>query len=306
MPAGATIREFLWSDLEQWSSLFTVLHVASPSAGTPDLEFTRRFLSQPGCEPERNCFVAETQGSLVGYVLLAPELPIGRAVSSGGVMPSYRVAGIGRSLLSKAIERARQLRVDVLHVQAGEDSAGARHLLETSGFRLVREYWKLRWEGGEAPVYNLPSHFGLRSFSAGSDEALLTELQNDSFAGTWGFCPNTVEQIAARVGLRPWDAEGILIAQKGTVPAAYNWTTRERADPTATGRIAMTAVHPSYRSQGLGRAILLAGIEYLKRSGASKVELEVDAENSLARDLYLSVGFHSVGRTLWYEMRFAT
>ena len=305
MPAGATIRQFRWSDLARWSLLFSQLQAANPSDGPPDLEFARRYLSQPGCEPELNCYVAESDGLLVGYTLLAPELPIGRAVASGGVMPLHRGAGAGRGLLRKAVERARQLRVDVLHVQADESSEDEGHLLERLGFRAVREYWSLSWTGNEAPVFEVPPRFGLRAFQADRDEAVLTHLQNASFEGTWGFCPNTVEQIAARVSLRPWEAEGVLLLLDDRIPAAYNWTSRCSVEPGATGRISMTGVHPSYRGRGLGRTVLLAGIERLKRLGAGPIRLEVDSENTPAMKLYQSSGFQRVGRALWYELRFA-
>lgn len=306
MPAGASIRKFRWSDLKQWSSLFSILQVASPSDSPPDLNFTRRFLSQPGCDPENDCFVVEADDSLVGYMLLDHELAIGRAIASGGVTPSHRGTGIGRDLLSKAVERAQQLHVNILHIQAGEGSEKARHLLETSGFHTVREYWMLELDVSKWSTYQIPPRFTLHTFNTNKDETALTDLQNTSFSGAWGFCKNTVEQITARVLLRPWEADGILMLLKDNVPVAYNWTTRETPKAGAPGKIAMTGVHPVHRSQGLGRIILLAGIDHLKQSGASRVELEVDSMNALATNLYQSVGFQRVGRTLWYEMQIAT
>ena len=74
--------------------------------------------------------------------------------------------------------------------------------------------------------------------------------------------------------------------------------------PASSGVIAMTGVHPDYRGRGIGRAVVTAGIAYLVERGASFVELEVDAENTPARELYLKLGFREVGRSVWYEKRF--
>ena len=63
----------------------------------------------------------------------------------------------------------------------------------------------------------------------------------------------------------------------------------------------MTGVHPSYRGRGLGRGIVLAGMEHLRAEGAGRIELEVDAGNVPARELYLSIGFRKIAESLWYE-----
>ena len=73
---------------------------------------------------------------------------------------------------------------------------------------------------------------------------------------------------------------------------------------SSSGVVAMTGVHPDYRGRGIGRAVVTAGIAYLVERGASVVELEVDAENTPARELYLKLGFRKVGRSVWYEKRF--
>jgi ribosomal protein S18 acetylase RimI-like enzyme len=67
----------------------------------------------------------------------------------------------------------------------------------------------------------------------------------------------------------------------------------------------MTGVHPDYRSMGLGRAVVAAGMEYLKAKEVDGIELEVDSENAPARTMYLSLGFRKIGQTQWYEKRLA-
>lgn len=69
----------------------------------------------------------------------------------------------------------------------------------------------------------------------------------------------------------------------------------------AIGRIGMIGVDPDYRGMGLGRAVLLAGLSYLKRKGLPIAQLTVDSENEVARALYRSVGFREHYTSLWYE-----
>ena len=58
------------------------------------------------------------------------------------------------------------------------------------------------------------------------------------------------------------------------------------------GWVSALGTRRGFRKQGLGRAMLLAGMEQLKAAGMEKAVLEVDAENpSGAMGFYESVGF---------------
>jgi ribosomal protein S18 acetylase RimI-like enzyme len=63
----------------------------------------------------------------------------------------------------------------------------------------------------------------------------------------------------------------------------------------------MLGVDPDYRKQEIGKAILLNGLEDLKKKGVDIVELTVDSANLAACSLYESVGFEVCSRTAWYE-----
>ncbi len=56
------------------------------------------------------------------------------------------------------------------------------------------------------------------------------------------------------------------------------------------------AVRPQYRQQGIGSALLCRILDEGRRLGAGAAFLEVRAGNEAAHALYLSCGFHIVGR----------
>ena len=300
------IRKFEWTDLEVLTCLFNEIGGASGTPRAFDTEAMRGMLKVPGCDPERHCFIAEEDaGKAVGYSLVSYEPPISRAVASGGVLEEHRGKGIGRGLMRRVVEHAEGLDVSVLHVEAGVTHSDAQHLLSSHGMEVVKSLWKMRWDGEEIPEVRLPSAFSVRTLVAGRDEQTLTELQNIAFEENWGFSPNTVEQIAVRVRHNKGGAEGIILITEDGKPAAYNWTMFYADDDTPSGVIAMTGVHPGYRGRGIGRAVVTVGIANLAERGASFVDLEVDADNTPARELYLNLGFRKVGRSVWYEKRFA-
>lgn len=304
MGSSGTIRKFTWNDVPQITRLFNQINGLDDAERAWGEEYMRQYLSLPACDPEQHCFLALNDGNPVGYVLVSYEEPIGRAVASGGVLEDYRNRGIGRELVATAVNHARELGVSMLHVETASDSESAFHLLMSEGFHIVKRFWQMQWKGDEAPAVDIPDGFALRSFRLGEDEEALMELQNTAFGDNWGFSPNTVEQIAARVRLSPSDPEGIILVMDGERIAAYDWTLQSLGAARSIGWISMTGVHPDYRGKGLGTVVVTAGLNHLKSSGVDAVELEVDSNNVPARELYLKLGFKKLRETTWHERRF--
>lgn len=66
------------------------------------------------------------------------------------------------------------------------------------------------------------------------------------------------------------------------------------------GTIGNIAVDPARRGKGIGRALLLAAIEAMRREGMRKCLLEVRESNVGARGLYDALGFRTDGRRRGY------
>ena len=304
MDRDIDIRRFEWDDLETVTRLFNSINGAEGTAMESDVDLMRQTLAQPSVSPEDDLCVAYLGTDIAGFYLLYREVSIDRVVAVGGVLTEFRGRGIGRRLLRTAIAQVESIGAGVLHIQASVDAQDACHLLESEGFERVKSYWRMRWEGDDLPSLALRPGFQLKPFCLGRDEATLAELQNDAFGEHWGFCPNTVEEIAARVRMKVTDPDGIIFVMDGNRPAGYNWTLRYENSHGKIGVVSMTGVHPSYRGNGLGTAVVVSGMQYLKDQGVDAIELEVDSENTPARELYLKLGYRQVSRSVWYERRF--
>ena len=252
MERDIDIRRFEWDDLETVTRLFNSINGTEGTAMESDVDLTRQTLAQPSVSPEDDLRVAYLGTDIAGFYLLYREVPIDRVVAVGGVLTEFRGRGIGRCLLRTAIAQVEGIGAGVLHIQASVDAQDACHLLESEGFERVKSYWRMRWEGDDLPSLALRPGFQLKPFCLGRDEATLTELQNDAFGEHWGFCPNTVEEIAARVRMKVTDPDGIIFVMDGNRPAGYNWTLRYENSYGKVGVVSMTGVHPSYRGNGLG------------------------------------------------------
>jgi mycothiol synthase len=259
-----------------------------------------QVLDQPSLEPELNCFVLEKSGVVEGFSLVFPEVPVGRAVIEV-------VAAAGTSaeqlLLDSAVERAKELHVDVAHVCIMEGSQ-RQQILEAYGFARVQTYFEMVWDHETLPDVQLPPGFWVRNFQDG-DAALLTKVQNDAFTGSWGFCPNTVEQIESRARMPNTSQAGIVFLYEGDTPAGYCWTVLNPVHGKIRGIIGMVGVVPEYRGKGVSRSILYAGMSHLRTLNIADIGLEVDGSNAPAVGLYTSTGFGKVGERYWFELGLA-
>jgi len=60
-------------------------------------------------------------------------------------------------------------------------------------------------------------------------------------------------------------------------------------------------VAPSYRSRGIGSALLTALMERAREAGVVAVDLEVDASHGRAQSLYRRLGFRPLNRSRWVK-----
>ena len=298
------IRNFRPDDFGSYVQLNVEAEELAPTGRCTSPQALAQWLRRPNHLPEQDLFIAEAAGKVIGYIDVRPELGIGRAVLDCLVHPEHRRKGLATELFYHASRRAGELGARVVHVNVPEDNVAAKGLLSELGFGFVRRFLDLRLElskvhllAGEQVV--LPCRHLQRG-----EEDKLTQIQNRSFAGTWAYNPNTVEEIAYRLGLIGCSPEDVILVFQGDKPVGYCWTAMnlgEDAAGTNKGRILMLGVDPDYRGKGIGKRALLAGLAHLKSKGIEAADLTVDSENAAACALYESVGFKISSTSAWYE-----
>ena len=203
-------------------------------------------------------------------------------------------------LIRRSVDRAREFGAKGAHICVSDDSSRSE-MLEAQGFSHVRVYWDMVWSQELLPDQVVPSGFSVRSYQPG-DASTLTEAQNAAFEGSWGFCPNTVDQIEYRSQMPNTSNQGIIILNNGEKTAGYCWTCLSPMEANTRGVIGMIGVVPNYRGRGISRTILLASMEHLRSLDVADIGLQVDGSNTPATRLYTSVGFEKVGELHWFEL----
>jgi mycothiol synthase len=165
--------------------------------------------------------------------------------------------------------------------------------LTRRGFALERYFWGMRLPAAPSiPSAELPSGFTVRSYQPGQDEQLVVEAINGSFAQHYDHVPVTAEQVRGWNERPNFKSEGLLLAfHEGALAGVCLSTVGTTpVEGDIVGDIHSLGTLPAYRRYGLGRALLLLGINYL-RQFAPIVELGVEGKNEKALSLYQSVGF---------------
>ena len=258
-------------------------------------------LNMPSVTPEQDYFIARVNREIVGVLQMVNESPISRAVAIQTIPRSSIEKEVLHQLTKVALSYSKRNSLSVLHIQSPSTDQVAISSLNASGFIKVKTYLELEWAEDVLQNLFLPENYKVRSFIPGKDDEVLTNLQNTAFREHWGFCPNSVEEIRNRVKMERSQPEGILLIENESSIAGYNWTLLSENSGDKVGWIAMTGIHPNFRRNRLGRAVVLAGMHSLIKRGAKSIELEVDSENIPARELYQSLGFQSKSSNQWFE-----
>jgi len=300
-----TIRNFHSDDFNGYVQLHIEAEKFDRSGRHISSRAFAEYLGRPNYSPERDLFIAETDGKILGYMSLTPELGIGRGLLDCLVHPRHRRKGVATQLFSRAKDRAKELGVEVIQFSIREANAAAKGLASRLDFKFIRHFLELKLDLCNTHLPDVKQGgFVTRQLRVGEEDKLL-EIQNRSFLGTWGFNPNTIEEIVYRIHLSGTSPEDVIMAFEGDKPIGYCWT-RVKVEGNAakiknTGQIHMLGVDPNCQKKGIGKEILLTGLAHLKRKDIKVVELTVDSESHAARCLYESLGFKVCSKTMWYE-----
>ena len=263
-----------------------------------------------------------SRGSEVaGYAHLDPADEAAGPSGELVIHPAYRQHGLGLALVSALVAEAGERPV---RLWAHGDLPAASRLAAAAGFERVRALWQMR-RSLRAPLDSpqLAGGLAVRTFVIGRDEDAWTDLNSRAFSrhpeqGAW-----TREDLDLRER-EPWfDPAGFFLAERDGQLAGFHWTKiHGQVDEAGTqgtgpaqgtgaqgtgaqereaiGEVYVVGVDPDERGTGLGRALTLIGLRYLRSRGLSQVMLYVDEDNTPAIRLYESLGFAHRGTDVMF------
>ena len=226
------------------------------------------------------------------------------------VVPEHRGIGIEQHFMKFAIDYLRSRGVKYAKRWTMGTEGWRNDLSVEFGMKDIRHGYTMIYDKDERPpkvVVPEGIEFHKVMFKEASDEDVADFVQsfNDTFANHFNFSPQPVERF---IKYRDTEKEISILtyARKGdkTVgvcmceePTIYN-----EQNGTKDGWANILGVSKEYRSKGLGRALLADGMNWVWDRGLCPIYLGMDAENSKALDLYISLGFRVNTEGITYKM----
>ncbi len=298
------IRNYSSSDFNRLTEFYgkTAEHISL--LGNSDSEFLIQKLKRPGYDPFENIFLAEYKNKLFGYADLVYEEGIKRAIIDIFVDSPHRRQGVGKEFLDRLLRRGRELGAQSLQAYIPEFNQKMSSFLLHQKFSFIRSVHTLQLEISKKMFgeWDLKGR-RLKTFKKGEEDKLAA-LQNKVFSGTWGFCPNTVEEIKYYLQLTGCRIDEVLCLEDKGNKIAYLWSHSLPQDSGANHlRIHMFGVDPEFRGKGFGKKLLQKALYQMEKQGTKTVELSVDSDNMPAFSLYESLGFKLKSISTWYERK---
>jgi mycothiol synthase len=273
-----------------------MLHVRYGGPAAPDDADRERAAGDsapPG--PAGLDLLATDGGVITGYAHLDWEEP-GLASAELVTGPGHRGQGTGRALLDGLTERAGS---GPLRVWAHGDLPAAAALARSAGLGRVRALFQMsRPLKDPLPEPSRPAGITLRTFVPGQDEDAWLRLNALAFAhhpeqGSW-----TRIDLDLREQEAWFDPAGFFLAERDGRLAGFHWT---KVHDGETGEVYVVGVDPAEQGSGLGRALTLTGLRYLRDDrGLTEVMLYVDEENRAAVRMYTALGFTLAATDVMY------
>ena len=206
-----------------------------------------------------------------------------------GAQPGVDVARIAATV--DAVVQAQGVDHEIVAWVPGSDPNVMEALTTHGGFTIDRRQFQLDIGLPIAETARWPDGVSVRPFIPGRDEAAWLRVNNRAFAnhpdqGGW------LAEVLERRMAEPWfDPTGFLLAWRADELVGFCWT-KVHTEPTRQGEIYVIGVDPEAQGLGLGRALVVAGLDHLARERRCGVGiLYVAADNTAAVGLYQALGF---------------
>lgn len=190
-------------------------------------------------------------------------------------------------LVQTAVDVVRQAGGGHTHMWVNRPNDADDALARAAGLSRGRDLYQMRRPLPADEDYELET----RPFVVGRDDEAWLTVNNRAFhshpeQGGWDLATLQARQR------EPWfDSDGFLLHEVDGRLAGFCWTKVHADHDPPLGEIYVIATDPDFQGRGLGRRLVLAGLDHLARKGLTVGMLYVDAANAPAVHLYKDMGF---------------
>jgi len=284
---------------------------------------------------KRGRFIAERDGNPVGfiYAYLDTQRQDKHGYMDGPyIVPEFRRKHIGTALAEAAIQNYKERGINIIEGGARNVNIPAQKFLEKFGFQMHRVFSRMKRSLSDLPE-NVGENKDIKIVDIGTDdEALKLEnaLLNEAMKEHFNFRPMTLEET--QYYTREQEKQGVkyndFVAYASPAPMQTGSKDTKQDSSIETQKfenrcgvnnvpvgIMITAIDPReiehqkknvawtlvlgvlkpYRSKGIGKALMIHAMKFLKEKGMEEALLGVDDTNiTKAMKIYESLGFEVI------------
>jgi mycothiol synthase len=313
MKTSFTIRRYApKTDLSLLSRLLTEIESIDRDGEDTSEEYLRASLTWPNYRPEQDVWVAELDGTLLGYGV-ALEQPSQHCTIYVVVHPSHRRKGLGSQLLEVTLNRAQELGSKNILVYANDHNPASNLFLKHHGFISVGSSGAMKASASiQVPPFEFPSGFALKTYAEVNNSLILFAALDDCYLDMWGHQHNdkrTEEEIQSPRFLKYYGADDILLLfdSKNRVSGICSLKSEGKQDENGNKVDLLDApgVIKEYREEGYQRQLVLAGIQHLRKKGTRSIVLEFWGDHEHVLNIYRGLGFEMVSQYIAYHKELA-
>ena len=222
------------------------------------------------------------------------------------IHPEYRQQGLGSQMLAQALQRARSLEGQTLQAFANPQNPGSEAFLQKHGFQREGAYQEMRQRmPARLPSPVWPYGYKLRTYAEVQDIAALTYAMNVCYEDLWGHQEVSEAQMAS--WLPEFNPDGLFLVYSPSgkvvgVSRVEPNAERSKINGEPTGYIDAPGLHHHHRRMDVYRALLLAGMRWLKEQKQEIIEMESWGEKQEILNLYADMGFSTIRRLISYRL----
>jgi len=287
-------------DLSSLARLLTEVESIDRDGEEVSEEFLRSMLKWPYFDPTQNVWIAELDGKFVGYSQILPRLT-GNSTMYIVVHPSQRRKGLGSTLLSLALARARETTAKTFLIYATRKNAASNAFLLHHGLEVAGTSGVMVASMAELPQAEVPSGYVIRRYPELGNPQIVVQALDQCYKDMVGHSQNVT---SANRYINHYGAEGIhlLFDENESLIGICAGKPEGKTDEGGVfDLLDAPGLIKEYRHIGFQRFLVLTVMHWLREKGAHPITLEYwgDEEDALA--IYRDLGFELVNQQLTYH-----
>jgi mycothiol synthase len=296
-----TIRHYVpENDLVPLSRMLTETESIDRDGEDTSEEYLRSMNEWPNFEPDKNVWVAESDGQFIGFGQCLPRAD-GASHIYAVVHPSRRRMGLGSQFLGLILKRAQEAGSARMMAYPNGKNKASRGFLERNEFYEAGTSGVLVAPASDMPQAEIAPGYVLRRYSEIGNPEIVVKALNECYRDMVGHHQNVT---SAERYMNYYGQEGIhLLFDKnktliGICAAKPQGKTDERG---ISDLLDGPGFIQEYRHRGFQRFLTLAVINWLRGQGRHPITLEYWGDDEQAIQIYRGLGFELVNQQIIYR-----